>query len=136
MNEHSKTFSEDELRERLSPLQYHVTQESGTEQAFTGETWDQKKSGTYHCVVCSAALFSSESKFESGSGWPSFWQPLSSEAVDTETDNSHGMVRVEALCHTCGAHLGHIFPDGPQPTGDRYCMNSASMQFSSQNPSD
>ena len=136
MNEHSKTFSEDELRERLSPLQYHVTQESGTEQAFTGETWDQKKSGTYHCVVCSAALFSSESKFESGSGWPSFWQPLSSEAVDTETDNSNGMVRVEALCHTCGAHLGHIFPDGPQPTGDRYCMNSASMQFSSQNPSD
>ena len=136
MNEHSKTFSEDELRERLSPLQYHVTQESGTEQAFTGETWDQKKSGTYHCVVCSAALFSSESKCESGSGWPSFWQPLSSEAVDTETDNSHGMVRVEALCHTCGAHLGHIFPDGPQPTGDRYCMNSASMQFSSQNPSD
>jgi len=136
MNEHSKTFSEDELRERLSPLQYHVTQESGTEQAFTGETWDQKKSGTYHCVVCSAALFSSESKFESGSGWPSFWQPLSGEAVDTETDNSHGMVRVEALCHTCGAHLGHIFPDGPQPTGDRYCMNSASMQFSSQNPTD
>ena len=136
MSEHSKTFSEDELRERLSPLQYYVTQESGTEQAFTGETWDQKKSGTYHCVVCSAALFSSESKFESGSGWPSFWQPLSSEAVDTETDNSHGMVRVEALCHTCGAHLGHIFPDGPQPTGDRYCMNSASMQFSSQNPSD
>ena len=136
MSEHSKTFSEDELRERLSPLQYHVTQESGTEQAFTGETWDQKKSGTYYCVVCSAALFSSESKFESGSGWPSFWQPLSSEAVDTETDNSHGMVRVEALCHTCGAHLGHIFPDGPQPTGDRYCMNSASMHFNSQNPSD
>ena len=136
MNEHSKTFSEDELRERLSPLQYHVTQESGTEQAFTGETWDQKQSGTYYCVVCSAALFSSESKFESGSGWPSFWQPLSGEAVDTETDNSHGMVRVEALCHTCGAHLGHIFPDGPQPTGDRYCMNSASMQFSSQNPTD
>ena len=136
MNEHSKTFSEDELRERLSPLQYYVTQESGTEQAFTGETWDQKKSGTYYCVVCSAALFSSESKFESGSGWPSFWQPLSGEAVDTETDNSHGMVRVEALCHTCGAHLGHVFPDGPQPTGDRYCMNSASMQFNSQNPSD
>ena len=136
MNEHSKTFSEDELRERLSPLQYYVTQESGTEQAFTGETWDQKKSGTYYCVVCSAALFSSESKFESGSGWPSFWQPLSGEAVDTETDNSHGMVRVEALCHTCGAHLGHVFPDGPQPTGDRYCMNSASMHFNSQNPSD
>jgi peptide-methionine (R)-S-oxide reductase len=136
MNEHSKTFSEDELRERLSPLQYYVTQESGTEQAFTGETWDQKKSGTYYCVVCSAALFSSESKFESGSGWPSFWQPLSGEAVDTETDNSHGMVRVEALCHTCGAHLGHVFPDGPQPAGDRYCMNSASMQFNSQNPSD
>jgi len=136
MSEHSKTFSDDELRERLSPLQYHVTQESGTEQAFTGETWDQKQSGTYYCVVCSAALFSSESKFESGSGWPSFWQPLSGEAVDTETDNSHGMVRVEALCHTCGAHLGHIFPDGPQPTGDRYCMNSASMQFSSQNPTD
>ena len=136
MTENSNTFSEEELRERLSPLQYHVTQESGTEQAFTGETCDEKQTGIYYCIVCTAALFSSESKFESGSGWPSFWQPLSGEAVDTEIDNSHGMVRVEALCHSSGAHLGHIFPDGPQPTGDRYCMNSASMRFDSQNSSD
>ena len=136
MSQYSNTFSDEELRERLSPVQYHVTQESGTEQAFTGETWDEKNTGTYHCVVCGAALFSSENKFESGSGWPSFWQPLSDEVVTTEIDNSHGMVRVEALCHACGAHLGHVFPDGPDPTGDRYCMNSASMRFDTDNQRD
>ena len=132
MSDHSKTFTEEDLRDRLTTLQYHVTQESGTEQAFTGETWDQKQDGTYHCVVCDADLFSNESKYESGSGWPSFWQPLSEAVVDTEIDTSHGMVRVEALCHSCGAHLGHVFPDGPEPTGDRYCMNSASMRFAPQ----
>ena len=136
MTEHPNSFTEDELRERLSSLQYHVTQESGTEQAFTGDTWDQKDTGTYLCVVCDTALFSSENKYESGSGWPSFWPPLSETAVDTQIDNSHGMVRVEALCHSCGAHLGHIFPDGPQPTGDRYCMNSASMRFNAENSSE
>ena len=129
MSQRSEQFNEQELRERLSPLQYHVTQEAGTERAFTGETWDQKGPGIYRCIVCGDALFSSETKYESGSGWPSFWEPLSESAVETEIDNSHGMVRVEAVCRSCGAHLGHIFPDGPQPTGDRYCMNSASMQF-------
>ena len=129
MSQRSEQFNEQELRERLSPLQYHVTQEAGTERAFTGETWDQKGPGIYRCIVCGDDLFSSETKYESGSGWPSFWEPLSESAVETEIDNSHGMVRVEAVCRSCGAHLGHIFPDGPQPTGDRYCMNSASMQF-------
>ena len=132
MSDRSKTFTDDDLRARLTPLQYHVTQEAGTEQAFTGDTWDQKQDGVYHCVVCDIDLFSSDSKYESGSGWPSFWQPLSNGAVDTEIDTSHGMVRVEALCHSCGAHLGHVFPDGPEPTGDRYCMNSASMRFNPQ----
>lgn len=132
MNDRLKTFADEDLRARLTPLQYHVTQEAGTEQAFTGDTWDQKQDGGYHCVVCDIDLFSSESKYESGSGWPSFWQPLSSDAVDTEIDTTHGMVRVEALCHSCGAHLGHVFPDGPEPTGDRYCMNSASMRFNPQ----
>ena len=129
MSQRSEQFNEQELRERLSPLQYHVTQEAGTERAFTGETWDQKGPGIYRCIVCGDDLISSETKYESGSGWPSFWEPLSESAVETEIDNSHGMVRVEAVCRSCGAHLGHIFPDGPQPTGDRYCMNSASMQF-------
>ena len=130
MSDRSKTYTEEDLRDRLTPLQYHVTQEAGTEQAFTGDTWDQKQDGVYRCVVCDIDLFSSESKYESGSGWPSFWQPLSQGAVDTEIDNSHGMMRVEALCHACGAHLGHVFPDGPEPTGDRFCMHSASMRFS------
>ena len=129
MSQRSEQFNEQELRERLSPLQYHVTQEAGTERAFPGETWDQNGPGIYRCSVCGDDLFSSETKYESGSGWPSFWEPLSESAVETEIDNSHGMVRVEAVCRSCGAHLGHIFPDGPQPTGDRYCMNSASMQF-------
>ena len=129
MSQRSEQFNEQELRERLSPLQYHVTQEAGTERAFTGDTWDQKGPGIYRCIVCGDDLFSSETKYESGSGWPSFWEPLLESAVETEIDNSHGMVRVEAVCRSCGAHLGHIFPDGPQPTGDRYCMNSASMQF-------
>ena len=102
MSDRSKTYTEEDLRDRLTPLQYHVTQEAGTEQAFTGDTWDQKQDGVYRCVVCDIDLFSSESKYESGSGWPSFWQPLSQGAVDTEIDNSHGMMRVEALCHACG----------------------------------
>ena len=125
----SVNFSPEELRERLTPMQYHVTQEAGTERPFTGETWDNHDDGTYHCVVCGVELFSSETKFESGSGWPSFTQPVADDAVDTEVDQSYGMIRTEVMCKACGAHLGHVFPDGPRPTGDRFCMNSASLQF-------
>ena len=131
MTEHDVTFSDSELRERLTPMQYHVTQEAGTERPFTGETWDNHAEGDYHCVVCGAELFSSETKFESGSGWPSFWKPVDDDAVEIEVDRSYGMVRTEVMCKACGAHLGHVFPDGPRPTGDRFCMNSASLQFES-----
>jgi peptide-methionine (R)-S-oxide reductase len=121
--------SDAELRERLTSEQYEVTQHKGTERAFTGEYWDCHDGGVYRCVVCDAPLFSSDTKYESGSGWPSFWAPLDDDQVATETDASHGMVRTEALCANCGAHLGHVFPDGPRPTGDRYCMNSASLRL-------
>jgi peptide-methionine (R)-S-oxide reductase len=121
--------TDDELRERLTPLQYEVTQNAGTERAFTGIYHDTKDEGTYHCVVCDEPLFSSDAKYDSGSGWPSFYQALSSEKVVTKEDRSYGMLRTEALCGTCGAHLGHVFPDGPQPTGDRFCMNSASLDL-------
>ena len=119
-----KSFDEAELRERLTPEQYEVTQMAGTERAYSGEYWDTKDEGTYHCRVCDAELFSSETKYESGSGWPSFTIPLAEEAVVEKRDVSHGMERVESLCATCGAHLGHVFPDGPQAGGGlRYCMN-------------
>jgi peptide-methionine (R)-S-oxide reductase len=118
-----------ELRARLTPEQYQVTQNAGTERAFTGEYWDCHDDGTYMCVVCGEPLFSSETKFESGTGWPSFFQPVGEEAVEEATDSSHGMVRTEARCGNCGAHLGHVFPDGPNPTGLRYCMNSASLKL-------
>ena len=121
--------SDDELRARLTTEQYEVTQRKGTEPAFTGQYWDCHDEGTYRCVVCDAPLFASTTKFESGSGWPSFWQPIATDQVVTENDISHGMVRTEALCAHCGAHLGHVFPDGPAPTGDRFCMNSASLRL-------
>ena len=124
-----KTYTESELRERLTPEQFAVTQHAGTERAFTGEYWDCHDDGTYRCIVCDAELFSSDTKFESGSGWPSFYEELGEGKVDRHVDHSHGMVRTEAVCASCGAHLGHIFPDGPQPTGERYCMNSASLRL-------
>lgn len=125
----TKHFTEEELRARLTPKQYEVTQEKGTERAFTGEYWDNHAQGMYHCVVCDTPLFASETKFESGCGWPSFYQPTKDVVVKETGDYTHGMVRTEITCATCGAHLGHVFDDGPAPTGLRYCINSASLTF-------
>ena len=125
----AQQLTDEQWRERLTPEQYQVLRQKGTERAFTGAYWDTKDSGTYRCAACHTALFTSDTKYDSGSGWPSFWKPLSDDAVRTEVDRSHGMVRTEVVCGTCGGHLGHLFPDGPEPTGERYCMNSASMEF-------
>ena len=123
------TPSGQDLRNRLSPEQYHVTQEAGTERAFTGKYWDEKREGTYNCVVCGEALFASDTKYDSGSGWPSFTAPIKLESVTEHQDVSFGMVRVESRGANCGAHLGHVFPDGPGPDGLRYCINSASLDL-------
>jgi peptide-methionine (R)-S-oxide reductase len=127
--------TEAQWREALTAEQFYVCREKGTERAFSGAYWDTKTPGTYRCAACGEPLFSSQTKFDSGTGWPSFWQPLDGDAVATETDQSLGMVRTEVHCQRCGSHLGHVFPDGPKPTGLRYCINSVSLQLEPQGES-
>ena len=125
--------SDAEWRKQLTPEQYHVTRERGTERAFTGAYWNNKKEGVYRCIGCGTELFASDTKFDSGTGWPSFTEPMNTANVELDEDTSFGMRRIEVRCRKCGAHLGHVFPDGPGPTGQRYCINSCSLNFEEKN---
>ncbi len=128
MNDEKK-LSEEEWKEKLSPEQFHVCREKGTERAFTGKYYDNKEKGTYKCAACGNPLFSSDTKFDSGTGWPSFYAPMDSNTIAEHKDKSYGMIRTEVTCNKCGSHLGHLFEDGPQPTGMRYCINSTSLDL-------
>ena len=128
-NDEKPNTDRNSLKERLSEMSYRCTQEAGTEPPFTGIYTDEKTQGTYKCIVCNENLFHSREKYDSGSGWPSFWSPIDENLLETKIDNSHGMQRIEVACSSCGAHLGHVFPDGPQPTGQRFCINSACLQL-------
>ncbi len=121
--------SESEWRQELTPEQFHITREHGTERAFSGPHWDEKRDGMFHCVCCGSELFSSDTKFESGTGWPSYYAPVENDAINEHEDRSWLMRRVEVRCASCDAHLGHVFPDGPKPTGQRYCINGHALQF-------
>ena len=123
------TKTDEEWKKQLTPEQYNVTRKHGTERAFSGEYDHTFEPGTYHCAGCGATIFESETKYDSGCGWPAFYAPASEDAVDEDSDVTHGMIRTEVLCASCGGHLGHVFPDGPQPTGQRYCINSAALKL-------